>query len=308
MGTEVQDNVSTMIGRASSPELDAILGKQFPVLDQGFVRVIDYMGNDAAIVQMARTSYGEGTETPSSDRGLIRYLMRHWHTSPFEGCELKLHVKLPIFVARQWIRHRTASLNEYSGRYSVMRDEFFLPKLDRLGKQSTTNKQGTGEGYSDDHATSVQADMSETMGFAFDIYNELIAEDTDLSRELARIVLPLSTYTEMYWKIDLHNLFHFLRLRADGHAQKEIRDYAAVIEDIVTRWVPHAFEAYVDYRRDAVTFSRMEIAALRQWISDTWPDDPEYGGFGPVDCLTGDLSKRELAEFVQKLQRTVKHG
>lgn len=283
------------ITRATSA-LDGILGDPIEVHDHGFVRVIDYMGNDSAIVQMARTSYGEGTETPSGDRSLIRYLMRHWHTSPFEGCELKLHVKLPVFVARQWLRHRTASPNEYSGRYSVMRDEFYLPELERLGKQSTTNKQGTGEGYSLDQATSVQADMAETMGFSFDIYNELIAEDTDLSRELARIVLPLSTYTEMYWKIDLHNLFHFLKLRADPHAQKEIRDYAAVIEDIVARWVPHAFDAYVDYRRDAVTFSRMEIAALAQFIPDAWIGNMQER------LLELGASAREQTEFAAKIR------
>lgn len=286
--------------------IDELLGERYDVLDHGFVRVVDYMGNDAAIVQMARVSYGEGTKTPSDDRGLIRYLMRHDHTSPFEGCEIKLHVKMPIFVARQWIRHRTANVNEVSARYSILKDEFFVPAADDLRKQSAKNRQGRADedDYSDVAKRDILWMLTTTADEAFAHYDRLTSEEFDLSRELARVHLPLSTYTEFYWKIDLHNLFHFLRLRADGHAQKEIRAYAEVIEGLVARWVPIAFEAYVDYRRDAVKFSRMEFEALRRWIVATWPEDPEYGGTGPVDFLTGlGVSDRELKEFEAKFRK-----
>lgn len=295
----------SVFARPTAP-IDAILGDAIDVLDHGFVRVVDYMGNDAAIVQMARVSYGEGTKTPSDDRSLIRYLMRHDHTSPFEGCEIKLHLKMPIFVARQWIRHRTANVNEISGRYSILKDEFFVPAGADLRKQSVTNRQGRADedAYSEAQKRDILWMLSTTAGEAFAHYDRLVSEEFGLSRELARIHLPLSTYTEFYWKIDLHNLFHFLRLRADGHAQQEIRAYAEVIEGLVARWVPIAFEAYVDYRRDAVKFSRMEFDALRRWIAATWPEDPEYGGAGPVDFLTGlGVSDRELKEFEAKFRK-----
>lgn len=277
--------------RPTAP-IDAILGDAIDVLDHGFVRVVDYMGNDAAIVQMARVSYGEGTKTPSDDRSLIRYLMRHDHTSPFEGCEIKLHVKMPIFVARQWIRHRTANVNEISGRYSVIKDEFFVPAADDLRKQSVTNRQGRADedAYSEAQKRDILWMLSTTADEAFAHYDRLTSEELDLSRELARVHLPLSTYTEFYWKIDLHNLFHFLRLRADSHAQKEIRAYAEVIEGLVARWVPIAFEAYVDYRRDAVKFSRMEMELLRHWAAVA----------GHIPRLES-LSEREQAELVAKL-------
>lgn len=291
------------IERTSVPDLDCILGEPFAVLDHGFVRCIDYMGDDAAIVQAARVSYGKGTETPSSDRQLIRYLMRHLHTTPFEMCEVKLHVKLPIFAARQWIRHRTANVNEYSGRYSIMPNEFYMPTADRIGVQSSTNRQGTGDSLSPEDAEIVLQMLLRDARRAFDTYDTLAAEPGEegfgVSRELARIGLPLSTYTEFYWKTDLHNLFHFLKLRDDPHAQAEIRAYADPINDLLRCWVPLAFEAYVDYRRDAVTLSRMEFEALRRWIALTYPQDPEYGGSGPVDLLEG-VSDRERREFVAK--------
>lgn len=298
---------ASVFARATAP-IDAILGEAYQVLDHGFVRVVDYMGNDAAIVQMARVSYGEGTKTPSDDRSLIRYLMRHDHTSPFEGCEIKLHVKMPIFVARQWIRHRTANVNEISAPYSILKDEFFVPAADDLRKQSAKNRQGRAD--EDDYNDAAKRDilwmLTTTADEAFAHYDRLTSEEFDLSRELARVHLPLSTYTEFYWKIDLHNLLHFLRLRADGHAQKEIRAYAEVIEGLVARWVPLAFEAYVDYRRDAVKFSRMEFEALRRWIAATWPEDPEYGGAGPVDLLADiGVSDRELSEFKAKFEGAV---
>lgn len=290
-----QIDTTCAVKRAVSPALDSILGHAFPVLDHGFVRVIDYLGNDAAIVQMARTSYGIGTKATSDDRGLIRYLVRHAHTSPLEGCEIKLHLKMPIFVARQWIRHRMASLNEVSGRYSVLPSEFYLPEPDRLGRQSTTNKQGTGEGYGTIDQETILDCLGDGMSLAFSIYGDLTTPDMDLARELARIGLPLSTYTEFYWKIDLHNLLHFLKLRCDSHAQHEIQVYADLIADLVSKWVPIAHEAWVDYKRDAVTFSRMEMEMLRCVLA---ANEVQKGYF-----TTGwdGLSKREFAEFLAKL-------
>lgn len=277
------------ITRTAVPAMDAILGHAFPVLDHGFVRVIDYMGNDASIVQMARTSYGNGTKATSDDTGLIRYLMRHWHTSPFEGCEIKLHVKLPVFVARQWIRHRTAAVNEVSARYSILPGEFYMPEPERLGRQSKTNKQGTAvEGYDQIDEEMVFDLIDGAHGEANRAYISL-NEDHDLARELSRIVLPVSTYTEWYWKIDLHNLFHFLRLRSDPHAQHEIQVYSQLIEDLVQKWVPEAYRAWVDYRRDAGTFSRMEMDALRNVIGN---------------CLCGsDLGTNEATSFMGMTSR-----
>lgn len=292
-------DTSCAITRTSSPALDATLGHAYPVLDHGFVRVCDYMGDDAAIVQMARVSYGEGTKTISDDRGLIRYLMSHWHTSPFEGCEIKLHVKAPMFVFRQWLRHRTASPNEVSGRYSVLPGEFYFPEPERLGRQSATNKQGTGQGYDADTAAIILDQMEYAVAESDGVYRHHIAPEVnkdnpinvgyDLSRELARIILPQNIYTEMYWKIDLHNLFHFLRLRADAHAQWEIRQYADLICTLVAQWVPAAYEAWVDYRKEAVTFSRMEMEALRGVLND-----------GVVLRPVG-MSQREVTEFRAKM-------
>lgn len=266
-----------------------------PMLDHGFIRVMDYMGGDEAVVQAARVSYGIGTKTPSDDEALIRYLLRHWHTTPFEMCEVKFHVKLPIFVARQWIRHRTANVNEYSARYSIVKDEFFMPEHDRLKRQSTTNRQGSSsEGYSDEIAEQLLRGLSDTSKAAFDIYALLVSDEVDLTRELARIGLPLSTYTEWYWKIDVHNLMHFLRLRADPHAQEEIRVYAKVMCEVLEAWMPMTMRAFVDYRLNAVTFSGPEMRILLEML------EPEFGGFVNPDHMDG-LSKRELAEFKRKI-------
>jgi thymidylate synthase (FAD) len=262
--------------RAVAPALEAILYEPLPVLDHGFVRVIDYMGDDAAIVQAARVSYGKGTRQVSSDRGLINYLMRMRHTSPFEMCELKLHVKLPIFVARQWIRHRTASVNEYSARYSVLEDEFYLPAPEHLATQSTTNRQGRAEELDGPAAAAALEALGTNAAEAYARYVALLNEGPDgqpldpnragLARELARMVLPLSTYTQWYWKIDLHNLLHFIALRADPHAQYEIRAYAEVLLDILRRWVPLTCEAFVDYRLEGAELSAKALAVVRRQL------------------------------------------
>jgi len=246
--------------RATAPGIEARLYKVHPVLDHGLVRVIDYMGDDAAICQAARVSYGRGTRAVSNDEGLIRYLMRHWHSTPFEMCEVKFHVKLPVFVARQWIRHRTANVNEYSARYSILDREFYIPAPSTLAAQSTANAQGRGEVLQGDEAQRVLDLLREDSMRAYDHYEEMLTPDETrakrgLARELARMNLPANIYTQWYWKIDLHNLFHFLRLRADSHAQYEIRVYAEVICDIVRDWVPLAYAAFEDYRLGAVTLS-----------------------------------------------------
>jgi thymidylate synthase (FAD) len=261
-------------GRATVPGIEDLLHKIHPVLDHGFVRVVDYMGDDGAIVQAARVSYGRGTKTVREDRGLIRYLMRHQHTTPLEMCEIKLHVKLPIFVARQWIRHRTANVNEYSGRYSVLDKEFYIPKPEHLAAQSGTNRQGRAAILDGAQAEEVLALLRTESGRGYSNYLCLLNEDEvgnpvdhtrdGLARELARIGLPLNIYTQWYWKIDLHNLLHFLKLRADAHAQYEIRAYAAVILDIVQKWVPLAHEAFLDYQLNAVTLSAQAIETLRR--------------------------------------------
>lgn len=240
-----------------------------PVLDHGFVRVIDYMGDDAAICQAARVSYGRGTKSVQNDEGLIRYLMRHWHSTPFEMCEVKLHVKLPVFVARQWIRHRTANINEYSGRYSVMDREFYIPAEDKLAAQSSQNHQGRGEVLQGEEAQRVLNLLREDAMRSYDNYESMLSQDGQqgLARELARMNLPTNIYTQWYWKVDLHNLLHFLRLRADSHAQYEIRAYADVICDIVKDWVPAAFGAFRDYRMDAVSLSAQAAAVLKRRLA-----------------------------------------
>lgn len=253
--------------RATVPALEEVLYTPYPVLDHGFVRVVDYMGDDAAVVQAARVSYGSGTKSVRSDAGLIRYLMRHRHTTPFEMCEIKLHVKLPIFVARQWIRHRTANVNEYSARYSILDREFYLPGKDAVAPQSTTNRQGRGAALGEAAAEDVRGRMRTSAAAAFDLYDHLLGEDDGeggVARELGRAVLPLSTYTQWYWKIDLHNLLHFVALRADPHAQAEIRAYADVILDLVRRWVPTTAEAFRDYRLEGASLSRGQLEAIRR--------------------------------------------
>ena len=285
--------------KAQVEAMDSLIGVEHKVLDHGFVRLVDYMGDDKAIVQAARVSYGEGTKTPSDDRSLIRYMMRHEHTSPFEQAEIKLHVKLPIFVARQWMRHRMASYNEISGRYSVMRDEFYSPDVERFTKQSADNKQGSSNEIIDG-AFDFRGDRYIRSSGAFSAYQREI--EFGLSREVARTELPLSTYTEFYFKIDLHNLFHFLKLRLDKHAQYEIRVYAEAIAEIVKLWVPHAWEAFVDYRLEAVTFSRIEMLILKEYLYIADGNLTLDGQFTILENGNnmGVLSKREITEFLEK--------
>ena len=278
--------------RAVSPGMEARLYAAIPVLDHGFVRVIDYMGDDAAIVQAARVSYGKGTKAARDDRGLIRYLMRHWHSTPFEMCEIKLHVKLPIFVARQWIRHRTANVNEYSARYSILDREFYTPAPEHLAAQSASNRQGRGEVLEGEAAARALGLLRDEAGRAFDAYDRLLDGEDGLARELARMALPLSTYTQWYWKVDLHNLLHFLRLRADAHAQYEIRAYADAICELVRDWVPHAWEAFEDYRLGSVSFSRPAMAALRRMLAGEAVTQ-ENSGMGAGEW-------REFSEMVGK--------
>jgi thymidylate synthase (FAD) len=254
--------------------LEARLYEAIPILDHGLIRVVDYMGDDAAIVQAARVSYGAGTKQARDDAGLIRYLMRHWHSTPFEMCEIKLHVKLPIFVARQWIRHRTANVNEYSARYSILDREFYIPAPEHLAAQAVNNRQGRGDVLQGAEANEVLEMLRRDSGRAFDSYAHMLNEGEDrdpdrrgLARELARMNLPANTYTQWYWKVDLHNLFHFLRLRADPHAQYEIRVYADAICELVKAWVPQAYSAFEDYRLDAQQFSGPAMACLRRMLA-----------------------------------------
>ena len=263
--------------RATAPALEEILYQPLPVLDHGFVRVIDYMGDDAAIVQAARVSYGRGTRRVSEDRGLINYLMRHRHTTPFEMCEIKYHVKLPIFVARQWIRHRTANVNEYSARYSILDNEFYIPSPEHLAAQATTNRQGRGEVLEGAAAQRVLDLLREEAERAYAGYSELLNENAagaplapvrfGLARELARLNLTLGFYTQWYWKTDLHNLMHFLSLRADPHAQYEIRAYAEVMLDTLKRWVPMTYGAFLEYQMNAATISATGLAVIRRLLA-----------------------------------------
>ncbi|HEV2097796.1 MAG TPA: FAD-dependent thymidylate synthase [Stellaceae bacterium] len=263
--------------RATAPALEEILYQPLPVLDHGFIRVVDYMGNDAAIVQAARVSYGRGTRRVSEDQGLINYLMRHRHTTPFEMCEIKYHVKLPIFVARQWIRHRTANVNEYSARYSILDNEFYIPAAEHLATQATANRQGRGEVLEEVAAQRVLGLLREQAERAYAGYAELLNEDaTDASRhsgrpgiarELARINLTLGFYTQWYWKTNLHNLLHFLSLRADPHAQYEIRAYAEVMLETVKRWVPMTYDAFLEYRMKAATISAKGLDVIRRRLA-----------------------------------------
>jgi thymidylate synthase (FAD) len=255
--------------RAVSEGMENHLYRAHPVLDHGFIRVVDYMGDDSAIVQAARVSYGAGTKHVSNDEGLIRYLMRHWHSTPFEMCEVKLHVKLPVFVARQWIRHRTANVNEYSARYSILDREFYIPAPEQLAAQSTVNNQGRGDILTGEEAARVLDLLKSDANRSYDHYESMLSQDGQqgLARELARMNLPANIYTQWYWKVDLHNLFHFLRLRADAHAQYEIRVYAEAIAACVRDWVPLAFAAFEDYRMGGVTLSGKAIAVLKRRLA-----------------------------------------
>ncbi|MDJ0639789.1 MAG: FAD-dependent thymidylate synthase [Paracoccaceae bacterium] len=274
--------------RTIAPGLEQHLYTAYDVLDHGFIRVIDYMGDDNAICQAARVSYGKGTKQVSQNEGLIRYLMRHWHSTPFEMCEIKLHVKLPVFVARQWIRHRTANVNEYSARYSILDREFYIPEPDQLAAQSTANAQGRGDVLEGAEAARVLEILKSDSARAYDHYEEMLAQDDQkgLARELARMNLPANVYTQWYWKVDLHNLFHFLRLRADSHAQYEIRVYAEAICKLVADWVPFAYSAFEDYRMGGVTLSSKAIECLRRMLQGE-----------EVTQETSGMSKGEWREF-----------
>jgi thymidylate synthase (FAD) len=274
--------------RAVSEGMEAHLYRAHEVLDHGFIRVIDYMGDDAAIVQAARVSYGAGTKHVQNDEGLIRYLMRHWHSTPFEMCEIKLHVKLPVFVARQWIRHRTANVNEYSGRYSILDREFYIPQPEQLAAQSVVNNQGRGEVLTGAEAARVLEILKRDAAQCYDNYESMLSQDGQqgLARELARMNLPMNIYTQWYWKVDLHNLFHFLRLRADSHAQYEIRVYAEAIAACVRDWVPLAFAAFEDYRMGGATLSAKAISVLKRQLKGETVTQEESG-----------MSKGEWREF-----------
>ncbi|QRZ13726.1 FAD-dependent thymidylate synthase [Paracoccus methylovorus] len=255
--------------RAVSEGMENHLYKAHEVLDHGLIRVIDYMGDDSAITQAARVSYGRGTKSVSNDEGLIRYLMRHWHSTPFEMCEVKFHVKLPVFVARQWIRHRTANVNEYSARYSILDREFYIPAPEQLAAQSTVNNQGRGQVLEGDEAARVLDILREDAMRSYDHYEQMLSQENQqgLARELARMNLPANVYTQWYWKVDLHNLFHFLRLRADSHAQYEIRAYAEAMCGIVRDWVPFAYAAFEDYRLGGVQLSAKGAEALKRRLA-----------------------------------------
>jgi len=288
--------------RATVPALEEILYLALPVLDHGFIRVVDYMGDDHAIVQAARVSYGRGTKQARDDAGLISYLLRHWHTSPFEMCEIKLHVKLPIFVARQWIRHRTANVNEYSARYSILDREFYVPAPEHLAAQSSANRQGREEPLSGAEAERVYRILREDAERAYDHYEEMLNETATgevldeskqgLARELARMNLPVSFYTQWYWKTDLHNLMHFIRLRADAHAQYEIRAYANVLFDVLRRWVPLTAEAFENYRAGAVQLSQKGLQIVRRMLAGETVAREDVG-----------MSAREWRELMELLGR-----
>ena len=287
--------------RSTVQALEEILYSRLPVLDRGFIRVVDYMGDDGAVVQAARVSYGRGTRKVSEDRGLIHYLMRHRHSTPFEMCEIKFHVKLPIFVARQWIRHRTANVNEYSARYSILDREFYLPAAADLAAQSAANRQGRGEILEGVEAAHVLDLLREDSLRQYTHYTEMLNEGADgeradpkrrgLARELARMSLTLNFYTQWYWKIDLYNLMHFLSLRADPHAQYEIRAYAEVMLDVLQRWLPLCHEAFVQHRLHAVTLSAAALAAVKQMLAGKQVTQESSG-----------LGKREWRELCAVLE------
>jgi len=284
--------------RVSAPELEKILYEAIPVLDHGFIRVVDYMGNDTSIVQAARVSYGKGTKKVNTDAGLIKYLMRHWHSTPFEMCEIKYHVKLPIFIARQWIRHRTANVNEYSARYSILDKEFYLPNQENLAAQSQINRQGRGDVLKGDQARQVLDLLKNDANQTYNNYETMLNERYDgsvidenkigLARELARMNLTLNTYTQWYWKTDLLNLMNFLRLRADHHAQYEIRTYADAMLDTLQKWVPITYEAFMDYRVGGTEVSSKGKVVIQKLIKGE-----------NVTVENSGLSKREWNELME---------
>ena len=283
--------------RVTAPDLEAILYEAIPVLDHGFIRVVDYMGDDSSVVQAARVSYGKGTKKVSTDAGLIKYLMRHWHSTPFEMCEIKYHVKLPIFIARQWIRHRTANVNEYSARYSILDKEFYLPTPEHLAAQSKNNRQGRGDILKGDQAKQVLDLLKKDAEQTYKNYEEMLNERYDgsvidekksgLARELARMNLTLNTYTQWYWKTDLLNLMNFLKLRADDHAQYEIRAYATAMLDTLKKWVPTTYEAFMDYRVGGTEVSAKGKSIIQKLIKGE-----------KVSIEDSGLSKREWNELM----------
>ena len=296
-----QQSQKNVTKRVISPELEKILYEALPVLDHGFVRVIDYMGDDSSIVQSARVSYGKGTKQVSTDEGLIKYLMRHWHSTPFEMCEIKYHVKLPIFIARQWIRHRTANVNEYSARYSILDKEFYIPAKEQLSAQSKVNRQGRGELITGNQADEVLTILKDDATRAYDNYEKMLNQRYDgttidenksgLARELARMNLTLNSYTQWYWKTDLLNLLNFLFLRADSHAQYEIRVYAEAMLDTVKKWVPITHSAFLDYRVGAVHVSAKGKKVIQQMAKGE-----------EVTHESSGLSKREWNELMTSFE------
>ena len=293
-----QQSQTSQTKRVSAPELEKILYQAFPALDHGFVRVVDYMGDDTSIVQSARVSYGKGTKQVSTDKGLIKYLMRHWHSTPFEMCEIKYHIKLPIFIARQWIRHRTANVNEYSARYSILDKEFYLPAQENLAAQSINNRQGRGDIISGEQADEVLKLLKDDAERTYKNYEFMLNQKYDgstidenkpgLARELARMNLTLNTYTQWYWKTDLLNLMNFLRLRADHHAQYEIRAYAEIMLDTLKKWVPITYEAFMDYRVGGTEVSSKGKLIIQKLIKNENISIDESG-----------LSKREWNELMK---------
>lgn len=283
--------------RPVSTGLESILHEVIPVLDHGFIRVVDYMGDDSSVVQAARVSYGRGTRRLNEDRGLIKYLMRHRHTTPFEMAEIKLHVKLPIFVARQWIRHRTASVNEYSARYSILDREFYVPETTHLATQSSDNRQGRQHSLEGEEAADVLQILRNDAENAYDHYLELLNEDSQgkrrrtdrlgLARELARMNLSVNFYTQWYWKVDLHNFLRFLHLRSDSHAQYEIRVYAQTLITILERWVPHTAEAFREYQLEGAQLSATAVNVIRARLAGK-----------DISADSSGLSKREWDELV----------
>ena len=297
-----QQSQSNSTKRVTSPELEKVLYEAIPVLDHGFIRVIDYMGDDSSIVQSARVSYGKGTKKVSTDEGLIRYLMRHWHSTPFEMCEIKYHVKLPIFIARQWIRHRTANVNEYSARYSILDKEFYIPAKEQLSAQATNNRQGRGELITGQQADDVLKILKDDAVRTYDNYEKMLNERFDgtiidekksgLARELARMNLTLNSYTQWYWKTDLLNLMNFLFLRGDSHAQYEIRVYAEKMLDTVKKWVPITHAAFLDYRVGAAHLSSKGLKIVKSMINGN-----------KVGYEDSGLSKREWNELMEVIDK-----